>query len=122
MSDVGTTHRGNLSTRRKLAIWERDSGKCWNCQRKLVPGDKPIYEHVRPLGLGGADTDDNIRLSCSPCADVKTHTTDIPAIAKAKRNKARHAGIRKPSTLTHPTLKKRMDGTVVDRRTGAEIR
>lgn len=115
--DVGTTRRGSISGRRKLAIWEREHGKCMVCSTKLLPG-KFIFEHVRPLGLGGEDTDDNIRLTCKGCASEKTKA-DMAAITKAKRQKAAHLGLKKSKTPLPfgrgSKFKKKMDGTVVRR-------
>ncbi len=115
--DVGTTKRGAISGRRKLAIWEREHGKCMVCSIKLTPG-KFIFEHVRPLGLGGEDTDDNIRLTCKGCASEKTKA-DMAAITKAKRQKAAHLGLKKsksPLPMGRGSKwKKKLDGTVVRR-------
>lgn len=118
--DMGTTKRGNLSARRKLAIWEREKGKCMLCGVKLVTG-KFIFEHVRALELGGADTDDNIRLTCKGCATEKTKQ-DHSTAARAKRKKTSVLGIKQSKTPMPfgkgSKFKKKMDGTVVRRDTG----
>lgn len=117
MTDVGTTKRGNLSARRKLAIWEREKGFCMLCGIKLVTGGF-IFEHVRALELGGTDTDDNIRLTCKPCATEKTKT-DHATAAKAKRQKTNSLGLKKSKTPLPfgkgSKWKKKLDGTVVRR-------
>lgn len=51
-------------------------------------------DHIRPDGLLGEPTLENARILCSPCHKEKTKS-DVGAIAKAKRNEARHLGIRK---------------------------
>lgn len=115
--DVGTTARGNLSTRRKLAIWERERGLCMLCGCRLTPGNF-IYEHVRALELGGTDTDDNIRLTCLPCAGEKTRD-DHRRTAKAKRVKVKHLGLKKSKNPLPGSKgsrwRKKMDGSVVKR-------
>ena len=115
--DVGTTARGSLSGRRKLAIWEREGGKCMLCGVKLMTGQF-IYEHVRALELGGTDTDDNIRLTCKPCAKEKTKK-DHKMTAKAKRVKQNHLGLkqsRSPLPYGKPSKwKRKIDGSVVPR-------
>ena len=117
IEDVGTTKRNNLSAKRKLAIWEREHGKCMICGVKLTTG-KFIFEHVRALELGGSDTDDNIRLTCKGCATEKTKQ-DHSMAAKAKRRKQVHLGLKKSkSPLPGGKLskwKKKLDGTVVRR-------
>ena len=118
--DMGTTKRGNLSARRKLAIWEREKGKCMVCGVKLVTG-KFIFEHVRALELGGTDTDDNIRLTCKGCATEKTKQ-DHSNAAKAKRKKSATLGLKQSKTPLPfgkgSKFKKKMDGTVVRRDSG----
>jgi 5-methylcytosine-specific restriction endonuclease McrA len=117
IEDVSTTKRGSLSVRRKLTIWEREKGFCMLCGIKLITGGF-IYEHVRALELGGTDTDDNIRLTCKPCATEKTKV-DHSTAAKAKRQKVVSLGL-KQSKNPLPfgkgsKFKKKMDGTIVRR-------
>ena len=117
IEDVGTTKRGHLSARRKLSIWERERGKCMICGIKLTTG-KFIFEHVKPLEMGGADTDDNIRLTCKGCATEKTKQ-DHSQAARAKRKKTSHLGMKQSKTPLPfgkgSAFKKKMDGTVVRR-------
>jgi len=115
--DVGTTARGSLSAKRKLAIWEREKGCCMLCGIKLMTGQF-IFEHVRALELGGTDTDDNIRLTCKPCAKEKTKK-DHQMTAKAKKMKQNYLGLKKSrSPLPYgknSKWKRKMDGTIVPR-------
>lgn len=117
MTDVGTTERKNLSTRRKLAIWEREKGLCMICSARLMAG-KFIFEHVRALELGGEDSDENIRLTCIPCATAKTKV-DHSTAAKAKRAKASTLGLKKSKAPMpfgkQSKWKRKMDGTIVKR-------
>lgn len=122
MTDVATTHRRAMSPTRRLRIWEAHKGVCILCSRPIDGArEKWIVEHKRALALGGADDDANCGPAHEACADEKTLRQDMPAIVKAKRQKMKALGIRTPSKLSHPTLKRRMDGTVIDRRTGQEI-
>ena len=120
--DVGTTKRGNLSTRAKLAIWEKEKGLCCLCGAKLMPGGY-IFEHIRALELGGEDGVDNIRLTCKPCATEKTKT-DHHMAAKAKRQKSAALGLKKSKTPLPfgkgSQWKKKLDGSVVRRNTRGE--
>lgn len=115
--DVGTTARGHLSTRRKLSIWEREKGLCMLCGCRLQPGAF-IYEHVRALELGGTDTDDNIRLTCLPCAGEKTRD-DHKRAGKAKRVKSKHLGLKKSKNPLPGSKgskwKRKMNGEIVPR-------
>ena len=110
MSDVGTTARRAMSPTRRLRIFEAHRGLCVICGGKIDGvREKWIVEHVRAMGLGGADDDANCGPAHSTCADVKTQAQDIPAIAKAKRMKMRALGIKKPSTFRKPAPGTRYD-------------
>lgn len=117
VDDVGTTKRGHLSNRRKLAIWEKEHGKCMVCGSKLRVGGF-IFEHVRPLELGGSDEDDNIRLTCKPCANTKTKK-DHATAAKAKRQKSVTLGFKQSKTPLPAgkgsKWKKKLNGQIVPR-------
>lgn len=110
MTDIGTTSRGHMSPSRRLRIWEKHGGVCVLCKHPIDGvREKWIVEHLRALGLGGSDTDDNCGPAHVACADVKTTTQDVPAIAKAKRRKASHLGIKKPSRFPKPPAGSRYD-------------
>ena len=98
MTDVPTTPRGSMSTMRRLRIFEDGKGRCILCERPIRAGDTWTVEHRIALGLGGADTDDNCGPAHEICRRLKDKT-DVAAIAKAKRIKAKHYGaFRKRST------------------------
>ncbi len=118
--DVGTTKRGRLSSRTRLAIWERENGRCMICRARLQIG-RFIFEHVRALELGGEDSPDNIRLTCLACAHEKT-ADDHSRAAEAKRQKASTLGLKAPSKTPLPfgkrsEFKRKIDGSIVRRET-----
>src|SRR5829696_4258989 len=95
-TDVGTTPRKPLTPRQRLKVWEAHGGKCWICETPIKGGEKWRDEHVRPLGLGGSNELSNrapVHLSCAATKDKQ----DLPRIAKAKRQKMKALGIKKPS-------------------------
>lgn len=99
MTDVGTTVRKAMPPARRLRIWEAHEGVCILCKLK-IDGVREAWtvEHIIALGLGGADEDSN----CGPAHETcrrRKDKVDVPAIAKAKRNKQRHLGIKKRSTF-----------------------
>jgi hypothetical protein len=117
MTDVGTTPRGTMSPMRRLRIFEAGRGVCILCDQRIRAGDTWTVEHRTPLGLGGADTDENCGPAHEACRRIKDKT-DVAAIAKAKRAKAKHFGIRKQSSFPcgrSSPWKKRIDGSVVRR-------
>jgi len=102
MTDVGTTPRGNMGRMRRLRIWEAHKGVCILCKRKIDGVREAwIVEHVRALVLGGTDTDDNCGPAHEDCRRAKDKA-DVASGAKAKRMKARHLGIKKPSSFRKP--------------------
>lgn len=102
MIEVATTARRAMSPMRRLRIWEANKGICCICNLKIDGvREKWGIEHKRALALGGEDTDDNCGPAHETCMAGKTQV-DIPAIAKAKRVKARHLGIKKPSGFRKP--------------------
>ena len=62
------------------------------------------------MGSVEANNVDNCEVLCLACDKKQTYTIDLPRIAKSKRIAKRHAGIRKPRTITRW---RRFDGTIV---------
>lgn len=97
MTDVPTTPRKAMSPSRRLRIWEREHGVCCLCHEEIDGVREPwTVEHKRALGLGGEDTDENCGPAHESCRRAKDKV-DVPAIARAKRRKAKMLGIKKPS-------------------------
>ncbi|KFG68669.1 HNH endonuclease [Microvirga sp. BSC39] len=125
--DVGSTPRKALTPTQRLKLFESWHGCCCICERKIQAGEAWIDEHIRPLAMGGTNELDNRGPAHKACADAKTHGKDgdLARIAKAKRIKMRHVGIRKPSkfpTSRDSRFKQKINGDLVDRRTGEVIR
>lgn len=102
MTDIGTTPRKPMGQMRRLRIWEAHKGVCILCNRKIDGvRDEWIVEHVRALVLGGADSDENCAPAHESCRRVKDKV-DVASGAKAKRMKAKHLRIKKPSAWRKP--------------------
>jgi 5-methylcytosine-specific restriction protein A len=83
---------------RRLRIWEAGKGICILCGLKIDGVREAwIVEHKIALGLGGEDTDENCGPAHESCRRQKDKV-DMPMIAKAKRMKARHLGIKKAAS------------------------
>lgn len=107
--------RHEFPTKVKAAAALRAHGYCESCTRKLMTGDYH-YDHDIPDQLGGQPTLENCRVLCKACHSAKTAKTDIPRIAKAKRNFNAARGIKKRSTFAcsrDSRFKKKIDGSVV---------
>lgn len=94
MTDLSTTPRKAMSPMRRLRIWEAHGGICILCKER-IDGVREAWtvEHIRALGLGGEDTDANCGPAHESCRRAKDKA-DVASIAKAKRMKARHLGIK----------------------------
>jgi 5-methylcytosine-specific restriction endonuclease McrA len=82
----------------KLAAFERAGGHCEKCTARLYAG-KFHYDHVLPDWLGGTPTLENCAVLCVACHGEKTTQEDRPRIDKAKRQRAKHLGVRRPSSF-----------------------
>jgi 5-methylcytosine-specific restriction enzyme A len=102
VTDVPTTPRRAMSQTRRLRIWEAAKGICILCEQKIDGVREAwIVEHKIALGLGGEDTDDNCGPAHEDCRRAKDKI-DVPAIARAKRRKAKHLGIKKRKSFQKP--------------------
>lgn len=45
---------------------------CRDCKAKGMTRAAVTPDHIKPLALGGTDTDDNIRCLCAECHDRRT--------------------------------------------------
>lgn len=108
MTDVGATKRKAMTPARRLRIWEAHKGICCLCSMPINGTREPwIIEHLVCLGLGAKDEDANCAPAHEACRRDKDKL-DVAAIAKAKRNKQRHLGIKAPKqTIKSPGFVKR---------------
>lgn len=110
------TGRRSLSPMQRLRLFEAAESRCHICGLIIKPGALWQLDHVRPLALHGADEGSNLEPAHVKCHAIKTKA-DVASIAKSKRMKAKHIGIKKRSAPfpggRQSKWKKRMDGTVV---------
>jgi len=113
--------RTEFTAATKRAAWERAGGRCEHiadserfdrhfqtegtiegrCNKKLFHGDI-FYDHIIPDGLGGDNSLANCAVLCRAHHDPKTREQDVPRIAKMKRQRDKHLGIRKSSSRWPP--------------------
>lgn len=113
--------RRRISTRERVDIFQRNGGICHLCHGAITAGQAWEVSHDTPLELGGADEGDNLKPAHAKCHRVHTATVDVPTIRLAQRREAIHIGAKAPSRNPMPfgrssKLKRKLDGTVVERR------
>jgi len=103
------------SMRREFSVWVkaqaalRANGRCQGCPCRTGVGNI-FYDHIVPDALGGEPTLENCQVLCKTCHDDKTRKTDVPRIAKTKRQGRKHMGIKKARTIR---AWRKFDGTPV---------
>jgi len=109
--------RGTLSRADKVKVWNAQNGICPRCLKPVaLEGLGVEYDHDVPRELSADDSLGNLFAMHSRCHSEKTLTEDRPAITKAHRQeKLTRAKVRKPGGLSHPTLRRKLDGSVVRR-------
>lgn len=98
-----------------LAAFERAKDHCEGCGAPLRTG-RFHYDHILPDAMGGEPTLENCQVLCTACHGIKTRTGDIPRIAKTKRIRAKHLGIKRQRGWWKPP------GTRHDWRTGRLVK
>lgn len=112
-----------IPERVKLRIWEREKGRCHITGKPIWPGDKYDFEHKIALADGGQHRESNLFLALRG-VHLKKTGEEATQRAKVRQRTKRYAGIKKPSTFQgarNHKWKKKIDGTVVDRRTGEPV-
>ena len=98
--DLRMIKRRRVSTRERVALFQREAGRCHHCLGLVYPGQAWQLSHKIPLALGGADDEKNWGvIHRRPCHEELTRNVDIPSIAQAKRREARHIGAKQSSGL-----------------------
>jgi hypothetical protein len=59
----GRPTRAPISTELKRAVFERDGGRCVECDSTF----DLQYDHILPVALGGATTFENLQILCADC-------------------------------------------------------
>lgn len=91
------TKRKSLSTKQRVQIFSQGNGRCYLCQRAILPRETWECEHPVPFAIGGADSIADLLPVHTDCHGRKT-SRDVFEIAKTKRIHAKHIGAKKPTT------------------------
>lgn len=121
--DFPETKRSKFSKKQRLELFVKHEGRCYLCGMTIRPGEDWDVEHVLPVGLGGDNSQENLRPAHASreCHKAKTKV-DVNMMRKADRIKAKHFGAARPKGSIAGSKKsgwkRKLDGTVV-RRNGA---
>ncbi len=105
------TKRKILTPLRRLAIFEKAKSLCHICGLRIQLNAKWDVEHIIPLAMDGADDESNWAPAHKSCHAAKS-AIDAGNLAKVRRVKAKHMGIKKRSTW-QTKWKRKIDGTTV---------
>jgi 5-methylcytosine-specific restriction protein A len=111
------TSRRRITKALQIRVFDAATGHCHICGQPIRKQPWQV-EHVKPLWLGGADDETNMKPAHLRCHQDKT-SAEAPVRAKGTRIRARHIGVkpRRPSFQTNRNgpYRKKMDGTIVPR-------
>jgi 5-methylcytosine-specific restriction endonuclease McrA len=68
----GKTDDTAIPPRVKVRLFERSSGRCADCNRAVLGGLRPRYDHRIALVNGGENRESNIQLLCHECHNAKS--------------------------------------------------
>jgi 5-methylcytosine-specific restriction protein A len=111
--------RKSLTSAQRVRIFDAGAGLCHFCGCKIHAerGEAWDVSHVIPLEAGGPDELHNMQPAHRTCHRKHTAEIDAPRIAKTKRQRQKHLGIRHPTVRPLPGsrasgIRKRMSGEV----------
>ena len=111
--------RKTRSSAHREAICIAHNWECHLCHQPIVPPQGWALDHIVPLMGGGTDADDNLAPVHNKCHALKT-ADDVKRIAKGKRVRAKHLGLKETRSRPLPGTKasgwkKKLSGEVVRR-------
>lgn len=74
-----------MSKARRLRIFEKEEGRCYLCQRKVLAGELWEAEHVKCWELYQDDTDENLKVAHKEGCHREKTNKDVKIIRKADR-------------------------------------
>lgn len=122
---IGKNDDERIPDKVKLRVIRRSNGRCIICQRAFDLKLPAQMDHKVALINGGQHRESNLVAACPECHKMKTKD-DRRKQAESERYERKLYGLEKPKGRVMPGtkrshLKKRLDGVVIDRRTGKPV-
>lgn len=118
---IGKTDDTAIPARVRLRVFEKFDGICQLSKVKIYPGDKWEIDHIKELWDGGEHRESNLQPVLVK-AHRKKSAAGKTAKAKADRLRKSHIGVPKPQTaFSRSPFKRKMDGTVIYKKTGEPV-
>lgn len=121
---IGATPDAAIPPRVKLRVLKRHDFRCYLTRIEIKPGDTWEIEHIVAITNGGEHRESNLAPALKEAHRGKTRI-DLQIKSKRERSQKRRYGITKSKTPLpggrDSSLKRCMDGTVIDRRTGEVV-
>lgn len=121
---IGASDDTPIPPRVRLRVFDRDGGCCQcGCTRKIAAGENWETDHTVAIINGGENRELNLRTLLDEHHATKTKD-DVREKSEVYQKRTRHLGIKRKSRMPggrDSNIKIKMDGSVVDRRTGQPI-
>lgn len=114
---VGRTDDSMPTDACKRRILDRQSWKCAITGVEFRDGVKAEYDHITPLWLGGENREGNLQAITKAAHTAKTKA-EATVRAKVHRNQLKRVGGKKKAGGFSQRFKRKMNGDVIDTRTG----
>lgn len=98
-------------------VFDAHGGVCHLTGRKIAPGEAWELEHIHALILGGQHRETNLAPALKEAHKAKT-AMEMGVKAKIARTRQKHIGIKKSAGGFNKRFKRKMNGDVIDTRTG----
>ncbi len=117
---IGRTDNSMPSEGCKRRVLDRQGWRCAISGVEFRDGVKAEYDHIVPLWLGGENREGNLQAITRAAHAAKTKT-EATVRAKVHRNQIKRVGGKKKAGGFNQRFKRKMNGDVVDTRTGEII-
>jgi 5-methylcytosine-specific restriction endonuclease McrA len=111
---IGATDDTPIPPRVRLRIFDVSGGRCDMCRRVIRGSLRPCYDHRQALINGGENRENNIRLLCHECHDLKTKS-DVREKSVIYNKRIKRMGFKRKKLIPGSKgsgVRRRMDGTV----------